>query len=139
MLITLWNGPENSQSSLPFETPVSPSRPHSVIIPNPLKNKQHGSPHRCLVFLQTFGDANLGESFLVNETFGMTRACPPKRQSLEVPIKKALASRVSSPSPPSTSTTSRSRPSGERISGGQPCPLAAASMPSLSIDRGRLL
>ena len=36
-----------------------------------LKNKQYGSPHRCLIeafILLTFGDANLWESILVNET-----------------------------------------------------------------------
>ena len=49
---------------------VSPSRNPFAFCDHfkPLKNKQHGSPHRCLVILQTFGDVNLGESFLVKET-----------------------------------------------------------------------
>ena len=47
-----------------------------------LKNKQYGSPHRCLIeafILLTFGDVNLGESFLVKETFGMKQSLPSQK------------------------------------------------------------
>ena len=111
--ITLWNGPDNRRCSLPYETKVSPSRTHSVIVSKTRRINNMEAPLRCLIeafILLTFGDANLWESLLVNETFGMKQSLPLRRQPLEVPIKKALASRVSSPSPPSTPTTSRSRP-----------------------------
>ena len=112
-----------------------------------LKNKQYGSPHRCLIeafILLTFGDANLGESILVNETFGMKQSLPLRRQSLEVPIKKALASRVSSPSPPtSSSLPSRSRPCWwEDVSGGtlpwSTTPFGCSFFALLHLDSGKL-
>ena len=50
----------------------------------------------------TFGDTNLLGKFLDKETFDMKQGLPLHQCNPEVPIKKALASRVSSSSTPST-------------------------------------
>ena len=55
-----------------------------------------------VVYSATFGDANLLGKFLDNETFDMKQGLPLHQCNPEVPIKKALASRVSSSSTPST-------------------------------------
>ena len=111
--ITLWNGPDNRRCSLPYETKVSPSRTHSVIVSKTRRINNMEAPLVCLIdslYSSTFWGRNSWESFLVNETFDTKQSLPCQKATLEVPIKKALASRVSSPSPSSSSTTSRSRP-----------------------------
>ena len=74
----------------------------------------------------------------------MKQSLPLRRQSLEVPIKKALASRVSSPSPPtSSSLPSRSRPCWwEDVSGGtlpwSTTPFGCSFFALLHLDSGKL-
>ena len=73
-----------------------------MIIPKPARINIKKTA-KSSVYSTTFGDANFlgivsGERNIWNET----EFAPPKGNSDEVPIKKALASRVSSSSTPST-------------------------------------
>ena len=105
------------------------------------------APLRCLIdslYSSTFWGRNSWESFLVNETFDTKQSLPCQKATLEVPIKKALASRVSSPSPPtSSSLPSRSRPCWwEDVSGGtlpwSTTPFGCSFFALLHLDSGKL-
>ena len=121
---------------------VSPSRTHSVIVSKTRRINNMEAPLRCLIdslYSSTFWGRNSWESFLVNETFDTKQSLPCQKATLEVPIKKALASRVSSPSPPSTPTTSRSRPCWWVDLWWSTTPIGSSFYALLVRDSGRLL